>query len=417
MEILSTGEKIKRARIYKGLTLKDICEDIISLSKMSCIENDKIKAEGWVLEHISKKLEIDLNFLKQDIREQIINNIEFLEKNKNLEDYEEIIEYNLQFAEKYSYSELCFKLIHILFNYYLDLDKCDKVECLTSKYYNLCQKKYSEENQLTYYMDMAKYLYVTREFVQAANYYNNVRKTSNEVKKLDILAKATYNEAACFIMIENYERAYEIAVRLQELVDYLEGDLRKAEVFHMLALLSLRMDKGRFEEYEKQSYKLYKHNIAHKAQAIFNYASVMFKVGIKDKAVEYINDALSLCPRENKEKYVSFMLLNVNELIENNILKEAQKICDEALDLSINLNNIKFIEKGYYYKALILQKEKNLASAEMYMNFSLDALIKFGTRQDIYKRYMEIGHMYFSLGQNRESIRYFNLAINLEKKI
>ena len=42
MEILSTGQKIKRARIYKGITLKELCNDSISISKMSCIENEKI---------------------------------------------------------------------------------------------------------------------------------------------------------------------------------------------------------------------------------------------------------------------------------------------------------------------------------------------------------------------------------------
>ena len=43
MEILSTGEKIKRARVYQGITLKELCSDEISISKMSCIENGKIK--------------------------------------------------------------------------------------------------------------------------------------------------------------------------------------------------------------------------------------------------------------------------------------------------------------------------------------------------------------------------------------
>ena len=45
MEILSTGEKIKRARVYQGITLKELCSDEISISKMSCIENGKIKAD------------------------------------------------------------------------------------------------------------------------------------------------------------------------------------------------------------------------------------------------------------------------------------------------------------------------------------------------------------------------------------
>ncbi|WP_243276500.1 helix-turn-helix domain-containing protein [Clostridium saudiense] len=53
MEILSTGEKIKRARVYKGITLKELCRDRISISKMSCIENGKIKADEESLKYIA----------------------------------------------------------------------------------------------------------------------------------------------------------------------------------------------------------------------------------------------------------------------------------------------------------------------------------------------------------------------------
>jgi len=76
MEILSAGEKIKRTRIYKGLTLKDICEDKISVSKMSCIENNKVDPEDWILEIIVDKLGLDMEYLKHGVREQIEANIE-----------------------------------------------------------------------------------------------------------------------------------------------------------------------------------------------------------------------------------------------------------------------------------------------------------------------------------------------------
>ena len=80
MEILSTGEKIKRARIYKGITLKELCNDKISISKMSCIENGKVKAEEWILEEVSKKLSLDFDYLKQDVKEQIDMNIQRIKK-------------------------------------------------------------------------------------------------------------------------------------------------------------------------------------------------------------------------------------------------------------------------------------------------------------------------------------------------
>ena len=82
MEVLSTGEKIKRARVYKGITLKDICGDKISVSKMSCIENNKIKPEPWILEFIADKLDLSMNYLQQDVRQQIKENINGLKNSE-----------------------------------------------------------------------------------------------------------------------------------------------------------------------------------------------------------------------------------------------------------------------------------------------------------------------------------------------
>ena len=84
MEILSTGEKIKRARVYKGITLKELCRDRISISKMSCIENGKIKADEESLKYIAEKLQIDYNYLTQDVYEQIKSNIENIKTNYNM---------------------------------------------------------------------------------------------------------------------------------------------------------------------------------------------------------------------------------------------------------------------------------------------------------------------------------------------
>ncbi|MGL5765476.1 MAG: helix-turn-helix domain-containing protein, partial [Sarcina sp.] len=75
MNFLSTGEKIKRARIYKGITLKELCQNDISISKMSCIENDKIKADAWILEMVAKRLDLDLNYLLYDDVMELENSI------------------------------------------------------------------------------------------------------------------------------------------------------------------------------------------------------------------------------------------------------------------------------------------------------------------------------------------------------
>lgn len=417
MEILSTGEKIKRARIYKGYTLKDLCEEKISVSKMSCIENDKIKPEEWILDFIAEKLQIDSVYLKQDIRDQVIKNIKDIEKQGYSEGYEEKLEYNLKFIEEYSYFDISFHITHLLFNYYLDENRIEKIQLVMSKYYDYLQKCFSEERSAVYYMDIARFFYSTKEFIQAANYYSNVRKVSKDKGDYILLSRATYNEAACYVMLENYEKSYEIAVKLIDLMDYIENHIKKAEAYHMLAILCLRRNMNKFDIYEQKAYELYENDLVHKSQAIYNYAVVMFSLGIRDKAISYINKALECYPKDNKELLVNFMLMNISKLIENGVLDKAQNICDETLDFAIDLDNIVFIEKAYYYKALILEKEGNLYSAEMYMNLSLDAMLKFANNSQIYRRYMEIGNMYHRMENVAESIKYFNFAIQLEKRM
>lgn len=418
MEILSTGEKIKRARTYKGYTLKDLCGDKISVSKMSCIENDKIKPEDWILEFVAEKLQIDESYLKQDIKSQVINNIKNIEKSEYSDEYESVLEYNLKFTEEYSYFDISFNIMHLLFNYYLDKNKIEKIQLIISKYYDYWKKCFTEENGVVYYMDIARFFYSTKEFSQAANYYSNVREVSKKSENYALLARATYNEAACYVMLENYEAAYEIAIKLTDLIDYIENDIKKAEAYHMLAILCLRRNHvENFDEYEQKSFKLYENNLDHKAQAIYNYAVVMFSLNMKNKAISYINKALECYPKDNKETLVKFMLMNINKLIENNVLDKAQVVCDMALNYAITLNNINFIERAYYYKSLILERQGDLSSAEMYINLSLDALLKFANNNEIYRRYMEMGNMYYRIRNVRESLKYFNFAINLEKKM
>lgn len=419
MEILSTGEKIKRARIYKGATLKDICEDKISVSKMSCIENDKVKAEPWILEFISKKLDIDIDYLKKDVRDQIKDNISVVKEQKFTTDIEDRLQYNLEYALEYNYYDLAFKILHILFSNYLMSKKFENIQVITSKYYDMCQKSNIEENNLIYSKDMARYFYMSKEYEQAASYYNNVRKVISNAEECDkeTLAVVTYNEAACYLMLENYERAYEIAIRLLELIDYVKVDIKKAEMYHVLAILSLKIGKDNFEEYELKSYEYYKDDASYKSKAMLNYAILMFQGEMNDRAIEYVKKGLNNFPKQNKEELVEYMLRCVEELTTYVALSEAQKICDEALNSAICCDNIRYIEKAYYFKAIILQKQDMYLQSEMYMNLSLDALFKFGNKQERHKRYLEMGNMYHKLGETSEALKYFTLAMGIEKKI
>lgn len=411
------GEKIKRARIYKGYTLKDICDDKISLSKMSCIENNKIKPEDWVLKYVSQKLDIKYDYLKQEIRDQISNNLETIKSEGITKDYEENIKYNLNYADTNGYNDLAFELMHLLIIYYIGKGSYERIPQFTAEYYDYCQKVHEEDKQIVYYMDMAAYLYNIGEYGQAVSYYNNVRRTVRNKGDYVTLSKVTYNEIICYVMLEDFEKAYEVSVKLVDLIKYAKNDLQKARDYELLAALALKKGKSNFKEYELAAYELYGNNLSDKAQAIYNFSVAMFETGDNESAIEYTNKALSCYPEEDKNELVSFMLAIVETLVQYNVLELGKNTCDEALNYAIDLNNAKYIERSYYFKSVILQKSGDLNSAEVYLNLSLDSLTKFGSRMDIYKRYLELGNLYHKLGSANESLKYFNLAISLYKKL
>lgn len=419
MEILSRGEKIKRARIYKGLTLKDVCGDKISVSKLSCVENDKVDAEEDILKYIAKKLELDLEYLKQGVKEQLEENFQFLKDNTNLRDYDEKLRYNLKVATNHKFYDNAFSFMHTLFNYYIDKNTLENIQLITSEFYDLYQKVCNDKNRIIYYLDMSRYCFVNKEYRQAINFYNDVRKflILDENLKREYLVITTYNEIVCNIMLKEYEKAYKVSKELAEIVDLEKDEKKKAEIYHLLAMMCLRENKECFKKYKQKANELYGDNNEKKAIAMYNYAVTLFRLKNQEEAVKYVRKSIKYFPKHDKFSLVYFMLGVVEELCDNDILDFGKEVCNEVLDYAIEVNKIEFIEKAYYYKAKILMKLKEEDQAEICMNLCLDALVKFGSNKELYERYLEMGHMYYNLGSIEDSVKYFDLALKMEKKI
>lgn len=418
MEILSTGEKIKRTRIYKGITLKDLCEDKISISKMSCIENGKVKADKEIIKFIAEKIDLDYEYLIQDVYEQIVENLSLIKENRNKdEDIEENIKHNLYYAVEYKYYELAFELIHILFVYYLDEKKYEKVQLIISQYYDLYEKNNEEKNTIIYFGDMAKYLLESKEYNEAIAYYSKLREfidvESEEGK--EAYAQITYNEGICYCKTNNEEKAYELLSEAVKYSDCLKNNITKGKVYEAFALVCIRMGKDRIEEYKNNAYEMQKGNPILLASAKGEYSKAYFIAGENEIAKKEMMEAVEIFPSHNKAKYVQFLNESIESLYKYKEYELAYKLTDQALDLSIETGDIKLIERAYYFKGSILQRQSRFREAEMYMNLSMDSLFKFGTKEQRRQRYLDMANMYYNLGETKESIKYFTLAMDKER--
>jgi transcriptional regulator with XRE-family HTH domain len=419
MEILSIGEKIKRTRIYKGYTLKDICGDKISISKMSCIENGKIIPEDWVMKLVAEKLDIDVNYLKKDVKEQLEENYKEICNNAIKPEYEKILKYNLEFAQEYKYYTIAVDIMHLLFNYYLDLRDINACQINTSKYYNLCVKSKRENDRLMYYLDIGRYLYMGNEYFQAASYYNNVKKELllRNSKNYNMIAEAIYKEAECYLLICNYESAYEIIIKFMQYIPYLNEEKYASKIYNLVAIICVKVGNDKHEEYEKNSLELCKGDVTKKAKFLYKYGAAMIETKLEENAYGYICNAVDLYPEKDKLVYVNFMIDVIETLISIGKLDKAQEITDKILNYAIDLKNDMFIEKAYYFKAVTMGNSGLFEMKEMYLSLSLDILMKLGTKSQIYKRYLDMGNLYSTVNKTVEALNYFSLAINLGKKL
>lgn len=420
MEILSTGEKIKRARIYKRITLKELCGEEISISKMSCIENGKIKADDECLKYISDKLQIDYSYLVEDVYEQIKDNIKSVKKSKHsLEKIESIIKYNLDYSFRYNFNDLALELIHILFKLYIKNNKIEKLQLLISKYFDLYQHATNNEQIIIYYSDMAEFFVKTKEYHEAISYYSRIIQIyeKDKIKFDDKYIYACFYEGICYKNINLIEESYKCLKKIIDKEALFKNDNDKGDYYHEFAIVNILLYIGEADKYLNIALNYKKDDMKVLAKFKAENGDIYFKVHKDDKALIELEDAAKIYPREDVRGCGEFLIKCIDILYKNNKYDEAFSYISEALNLAIDIDDERLIEKAYYFKGMIHQKLNDYIQAEMYMNLATDFLLRFANNEEKYKRYNEMAELYYNLNELKESIKYFTLAIQIEKKL
>ncbi|NCC78635.1 MAG: XRE family transcriptional regulator, partial [Clostridia bacterium] len=254
MEILSTGEKIRRARVQKGMTLKALCGSEISVSKMSTIENDKVTAEEWVLDLVAKRLGIEKESLKKDIIQEVNDELTKLSENMFSKNYEKDIKGLIEVTEQNGLVMQTFQARIQLINHYIEKGKIEELNVEISHLYRTYINIVNAETQYLYCMTMAKYLHATSEYENAlvflnflmSNYYTLPDSITQEEKLL-----IPYMTVACLVYMERYEEAKKYLPFVDELLEVTENDRIKGQIHLQYCLISTAED-GK-ESYEKIS--------------------------------------------------------------------------------------------------------------------------------------------------------------------
>lgn len=420
MEILSTGEKIKRARVYKGLTLRELCKGKISVSKMSCIENNKIKPELWVLEFVSEILDINLDYLKKDIKQHLIENYEEIKTNISSEDIRYKLKMNIDYAQNSKHYDLAMKFMHLFFIWLLNNDDVIGLREIQCKYYEIYENAYSIKNQLIYFIDLATFLYLIKQYEQAANYFKNVRTILLKYHKLDfdldydydvVLCNIIYDEAVCNFKNGEYKIARDLLLNNEVHIIAAKENKVKFKCYSILTLLCYKMQDDIYKEYRDKALLFFDEDTDFKIKLASEIILVKLELGENKDALKYIDKVKDLLPETLSEEYTELIFKICHGLIKTKLFDECEDIIRIGIDNAILLEDSRLIQEAYYIKGLLAIEQKNNIAAETNMSISLDCLKKIGSKEELYYRYIEMGDMYYNFNNVNDSLKCFNLAL------
>lgn len=201
---MSLGERIKKVRKERKMTLVDLAGDEITKGMLSLIENDKSKPSMETLGYLADKLEVSIGFLTQQGDEEwtqkVLENEVFYDAFNFPTDY--IEQDILPNSDKIAESQAGMELYNILRVYYRYHGLNDEAENITKK---------------------------------VTGYYNNIG--LGHLAMLDHL-----NDALSMIYSNDYQEAYEKIIRLEEDIEYFKEFDPDLELYYSFWRFTFALD-------------------------------------------------------------------------------------------------------------------------------------------------------------------------------
>ena len=166
MNILSLGEKIKKLRKEKNMTLKELAGDRITAAQISHIERDKSHTSYELLDYLAKRLDVSADYLletkemqSKKITENLILQSEICIKGNELEEAEEQITKALEICKEYNLNDSYGKCNFLLANINLKRLEYDKAISSFERALFFFIKNNDKKNIFKCYRDIGEHIH------------------------------------------------------------------------------------------------------------------------------------------------------------------------------------------------------------------------------------------------------------------
>ncbi|MGL5652463.1 MAG: helix-turn-helix domain-containing protein [Paraclostridium sp.] len=427
MEILSLGEKIKKLRKEKNLTLKELAGERITAAQISHIERDKSYTSYELLEYLASRLGVSVDYLLETkemqakkITDNLIIQSEIYIKCKELEKAKEEINKVMSICTKYQLIDNYGRCTLLLATINLKQKDYNAAIINFEKSLYFFIQNNDKENIARCYINIGK-IYMEENFHKGAVSNFKFAEDILEENKLNdsSVKKDLYsNISFCYTQIKKDDEALEYIEKIKNL-DITVNTKEEAEL--MVSKANKLMGMGKYEE-AKQQFRLAlelleeEDNKNELANVYLRVCEVYENIGDSEKALDYSKRAYEIKKYDEDECSINVIIKIIQSYIQLENYEEARKYSKLALASSIKNKNKYFEYKALKYYSQIYKKEENIKMAIEYILKCINIVNELNDRKTLADLYIELGQLYTDISKEKE-LEYYQKGVCLYKNL
>ena len=392
MNILSLGEKIKKLRKEKNMTLKELAGDRITAAQISHIERDKSHTSRELLEYLASQLDVSVDYLletkemqSKKLTDNLILQGKILIKCNDLEKAEDQLNEAIKICDEYkvldNYATCNFLLADI----------------------NFKKGKYSES--VMGYEKALYYFIKNNDKDKLYKCYLNIGK---------IYSKMAY----CYIKLDNNEKSLDYINKMDE-IDIKNNPEEELDVLILKANNFLNV--GEFEkskEYFKKALEILdkEKNKTELASIYLTISEIYKSVGKLDRSLEYSQRVYDIKKSDEDEYMMKSLFRIIETYISNYEYDMAKKYCKIALASSIkNKNRLNEYRVLKYYSDMHKAQNENIIAIE-YLHKCINIISELNDEKILADLYINLGELYSDISKEKE-LEYYQKGVCIYKNL
>ena len=427
MNILSLGEKIKKLRKEKNMTLKELAGDRITAAQISHIERDKSHTSHELLEYLANQLDVSVDYLletkemqSKKLTDNLILQSEILIKCNELEKAENQLREAKEICNEYKILDNYGKCNFLLADINFKKDKYSESVISYEKALHCFIRNNDKEKVFRCYLNIGK-IYMLEEFYKGAviqfdfaeNVLEQIQLEDTDMYK-DLYSKIAY----CYIKLNDNEKSLYYTKKMDE-VDLKNNPEEELNVLMLKANNLLNL--GEYEtskEYLKKALKILDKdkNKTELASIYLTISDVYKDMEDLDKVLEYSQKAYDIKKNDEDEYMMNSLFRIIETYISNDDYDMAKRYCKIALASAIK-NKSKFNEFKIlkYYSDMHKALNENIVAIE-YLQKCINIITELNDKKILADLYINLGELYSYSSKDKE-LEYYQKGVYIYKNL